>query len=291
MTGRSGLWLAGLLAASLALPVSLQAQKKEIIELQTTVALLQQQVGELQRSLVDRTAVLKTLVEQAVDAVNRMQNTVIELEQTVKQAQANSGARVDSLATEVRALRDTVDELGVRVAKLSEQLAETQNVLQTVDARLAAPPPSPTDTGQPAQPAATPQPSSAPPSADTLYSSGKRDFDSGKHDLARQQFLDYLRYYGETLLAGNAQFYIGELYYQQKEYAQAVEAYDKVLTSYPKSYKVAAAQLKKGFALIRLNEREAGIRALRAVLREHANTNEAKLARDELRRLGVSSNP
>lgn len=291
MTGRAGLCLAGLLAASLAAPVSLQAQKKEIIELQTTVALLQQQVGELQRSLVDRTAVLKTLVEQAVDAVNRMQNTVIELEQTVKQAQANSGARVDSLATEVRALRDTVDELGVRVAKLSEQLAETQNVLQTVDARLAAPPPSPTDTGQPAQPAATPQPSSPPPSADTLYSSGKRDFDSGKHDLARQQFLDYLRYYGQTLLAGNAQFYIGEIYYQQKEYAQAVEAYDKVLTSYPKSYKVAAAQLKKGFALIRLNEREAGIRALRAVLREHANTNEAKLARDELRRLGVSSNP
>lgn len=279
---RTALLLGVLLVACAFVPVPAEAQKREIVQLQTTVTLLQQQVRELQRTLDERTAVLRTLVEQAVDAVNRMNQTVGELDRNLKEAQATSGARVDSLATEVRALRDTLDEMSVRVAKLSEQLVETRSVLQTVDARLAAPPPAPAESAPSVPPPTL-------PSADTLYTAAKRDLDGGKHDLARQQFADYLKYYGETPLAGNAQFYIGETYYQQKEYARAIEAYERVLTGYTKSYKAAAALLKKGYALIRLDEREAGIRSLRTVLREHPNSDEAKLARAELRRLGVSA--
>lgn len=279
---RTALLVGVLLLACAFVPVPAEAQKKEIVQLQTTVTLLQQQVRELQRTLDERTAVLRTLVEQAVDAVNRMNQTVGELDRNLKEAQATSGARVDSLATEVRALRDTLDEMSVRVAKLSEQLVETRSVLQTVDARLAAPPPAPAESAPSVPPPTL-------PSADTLYTAAKRDLDGGKHDLARQQFADYLKYYGETPLAGNAQFYIGETYYQQKEYARAIEEYERVLTRHSKSYKAAAALLKKGYALIRLDEREAGIRSLRTVLREHPNSDEAKLARAELRRLGVSA--
>jgi tol-pal system protein YbgF len=265
-------------------PASATAQRKEIVQLQTTVDLLQQQVRELQRSVDERTAVLRTLIEQAVDAVSRMGTTVADLERTVKESQANTGTRVDSLSSQLQAVRDTVDEMGRRVAQLSEQLAETRNVLQSVDARLAPPLP-PADS--PAAGAATPPPNF--PSPDTLYAAAKRDLDGGKLDLARQQFADYLKYYGNTLLAGNAQFYIGETYYQEKEYARAVEEYDHVLAKYPQSFKAAAALLKKGFALIRLNEHEAGVRALRTVVRDHPNSDEAKLARAELRRLGVSA--
>jgi len=54
------------------------------------------------------------------------------------------------------------------------------------------------------------------PSADTLYSNGLRDITSGKYDLARQEFQDYLKHYGDTDLASNAQFYLGEIAYSQK---------------------------------------------------------------------------
>ncbi len=264
-------------------PLPAGAVAKEIIQLQRDVALLQQQLRDLQRSVDEKTAVLKTLVEQALDAVNRMNLTVNNLERAVRETQAGAEARVDSLGTQVAALRDSLDELRVRVAKLSEQMIEAQGVLRGVDARLASPPPPAEQASEsPAAPAAP-----AIPSADTLYDTALRDFTTGKYDLARQQFSDYLKHYGETQLAGNAQFYIGETYYQQKNYQQAIAEYDKVLTKYPKSYKLAAAQLKKGYALLELNDRTGGIRALRTVIRDYPNSEEARLARARLQRLGV----
>src|SRR5260370_42414740 len=105
------------------------------------------------------------------------------------------------------------------------------------------------------------------PSADTLYSNGLRDITSGKYDLARQEFQDYLKFYGDTDLASNAQFYLGEIAYSQKNYDRAVTEYDHVVTNYPKNFKLAPAQLKKGMALIELGQKTAGFRALREVVR------------------------
>ena len=126
------------------------------------------------------------------------------------------------------------------------------------------------------------------PSADTLYSNGLRDITSGKYDLARQEFQDYLRYYPETDLASNAQFYLGEISYAQKNYGQSVTEYDKVLQNYPKSFKLAPARFKKGMALLEVGQKTAAIRELREVVRRYPGTDEEKRARARLRELGVA---
>jgi tol-pal system protein YbgF len=131
-------------------------------------------------------------------------------------------------------------------------------------------------------------PSGPPPSADTLYSNGLRDITSGKYDLARSEFQDYLRYYGDTDLASNAQFYLGEIAYQQKQYDQAVAEYDKVLNNYPKSFKLAPARLKKGMALIELGQKNPGVKELREVVKRYPGTEEERRARARLKDLGVS---
>jgi tol-pal system protein YbgF len=122
-----------------------------------------------------------------------------------------------------------------------------------------------------------------------LYSNGLRDITSGKYDLARQEFLDYLKYYGTTDLACNAQFYLGEIAYHQKQYQDAVAEYDKVLTLYPKGFKLEPARLKKGMALIELGQKTAGIRELREVIRRYPGTEEERAARAKLKELGVSA--
>ena len=50
----------------------------------------------------------------------------------------------------------------------------------------------------------------------------------GQYDLAMQSFQDYLKYYSDTDRASNAQFYIGECYYSQKNYKDAISAYGNV---------------------------------------------------------------
>src|SRR5208337_362419 len=127
-------------------------------------------------------------------------------------------------------------------------MAQTQNILQTLPAQ-ANPAPG-TTPGVPSGPGAPPV-----PDADSLYSQGLSNYSGGQWDLAIQAFQDYLKYYKDTDRASNAQFYIGECYYGQKDYHHAIEAYDVCSEQYPKGNIAAAAQLKKGFSLLALEEK------------------------------------
>ena len=172
-----------------------------------------------------------------------------------------------------------------------------QNSVQSLDGKIsgaAAPAPA-TGTATPTTSTVAPPNSSAvpsgAPSADTLYSNGLRDITSGKYDLARSEFQDYLKYYGDTDLASNAQFYLGEIAYSQKNYDLAVAEYEKVLNNYPKSFKLAPARLKKGMALIERGQKTGGVRELREVVRRYPGTEEDRRARAKLKELGVTVTP
>lgn len=277
----------GILLLLLGLSQPAWAVSKEIIQLQRDVALLQDAMRDLQRSVDEKNAVLRTLIEQSLDAVNRMNLSVAALQKVVQDSTGNSNARVDAVAGQMQSLNESLEEVKSRLGKLQQQLADTQSVVQSLDSKLSggAPPPTGAAAGTPS--AGTPVPSNI-PSAEVLYSTALRDFTSGKYELARQEFTDYLRYYSSTDLAANAQFYIGETFYAQKDYDQAIVEYDKVLERYPKGYKLAAAQLKKGYALLELDRTDAGVRELRAVVNRFPNSDEARLARERLRRLGVA---
>ena len=122
-----------------------------------------------------------------------------------------------------------------------------------------------------------------------LYSNGLRDIQSGKYELARSEFEDYLKYYGKTDLASNAQFYIGELYYRQKKYTEAIGEYDKVINNYPKSFKLAPARLHRATAMLALGQKSSGIRELREITKLFPGSEEARYARAQLKDLGASA--
>ena len=91
------------------------------------------------------------------------------------------------------------------------------------------------------------RPPGLPPiSADTLYQNALRDFTSGKYDLARQEFSDYIKNFPSNDLASNSQFYLGEISYAQNDFKDAITAYDTVLENYPHSFKLAASEYQEG---------------------------------------------
>jgi tol-pal system protein YbgF len=299
--------LFGALAGSLVGPRPAEAVAREILDLQRDVTtLLQGQKDLSDRTIQDHT-VMKTLVEQSSDNVNKLGSTMSSLQKSVQDVQANSGARLDTMSTQVQGLSDNLEEIKSRLGKLNQQLVDLQNTVQSLDAKIsgaASPAPAtgtatPTSSLAPVRPASNgagsvPTTSALPagaPSADTLYSNGLRDITSGKYDLANSEFQDYLKYYGDTDLASNAQFYLGEISYKQKKYDEAVAAYDKVLTNYPKSFKLGPARLRKGMALIELGQKTAGVRELREVVKRFPGSDEDRLARAKLKELGVAITP
>jgi tol-pal system protein YbgF len=292
--------LAGALGGSLIGPRPAEAVAREIIELQRDVTSILQGQKDLSTQMTQDHTVMKTLVEQSGDTVGKLNGTMSALQKSMQDVQANSGARLDTMSTQVQGLSDNLEEIKSRLGKLNQQLVDLQNTVQSVDAKISGGGTAPSSTGvsnpgaglssqPPAGGTMAPANSAGPaPSADTLYSNGLRDITSGKYDLARQEFQDYLKYYGETDLASNAQFYLGEIAYSQRNYDQAVSEFDKVLNNYPKSFKLAPARLRKGMALIELGQKTSGVRELREVVKRYPGTDEERKARAKLKELGVA---
>jgi tol-pal system protein YbgF len=286
---------AGALGGSLIGPRPAEAVAREIIDLQRDVTTLLQGQKDMSTQILQDHTVLKTLVEQASDNVGKLNATMGSVQKSVQDVQANSGARLDTMSTQVQGLSDNLEEIKSRLGKLNQQLVDLQSAVQSIDSKVSGSAPASTTPNSNPRPSNDVSSNSVPPnggtppapSADMLYSNGLRDITSGKYDLARQEFQDYLKYYGDTDLASNAQFYLGEIAYHQKQYQDAVAEYDKVLTVYPKSFKLAPARLRKGMALLDLGQKSAGVRELREVVRRYPGTEEERAARAKLKELGV----
>jgi tol-pal system protein YbgF len=246
--------------------------------------------------------------------VNKLTGTMMALQKTVQDMQANSGARLDTMSTQIQGISDNLQETLARMGKLNQQLTDTQNAIQGIDAKLAGSAPPPTaaapgavpgvapgtpgaaqsPNGLPPIPGAPPTsagtlPPGAAPSADLLYSNGLRDLNGKKYDLATQEFGDYLKYYSTTDLASNAQFYLGEIFFAQQQFDQAIDAYSKVINNYPRSFKLAPAHLKRALALISLGEKNSGVSELRMVVKSYPGTDEEKRAKAKLQEMGIAS--
>jgi tol-pal system protein YbgF len=300
--------LAGALGGSLFGPAPAGAVAREIIELQTGVSQLITGQQNMQTEITQNAAVQRTLIEQSLDAVNKLNTSMSAVQKTTQDFSAASGARLDTMGTQVQGLSDNVADLQARLGKLDQKLTDIQNTLQNVDSKLVAPAAPPASS-----PSATPAPGMAPPgmtspsgtvptippggpaaagpppaSADVLYSNALRDINGKHYDLATQEFQDYLKYYGDTDLASNAQFYLGEVAFMQSQFQTALDAYNKVIENYPKSFKTATARMRKGFCLAELGQKASAVRELRAVVRLYPGTDEAKRAAAKLKEMGAT---
>ena len=249
---------------------------KEMVQLQTQVQQLQEQMTAMQRSFDERMGVMKNLVEQDTDAINKVTVALNGLQATLAKQQGDAGGKVDQLSGQIQALNDTMDELKARLAKVSKQLEDMQSAQQSLGA-------------QQAQQQAQQQAMKDAPPPDVLYNNAVRDYNGGKNDLALQECSDYIKYYPNTDLAGNCYFYLGEIQFRQGNYQQAAQSYDAVLQNFPSGNKAASAQLKKGFALIELGKQDDGVSELRRLIQRYPHSPEALQARDRLRKLGVAT--
>lgn len=240
---------------------------KEIVQLQTQVQALQDQVARMQQSFDQGMGVMKNLIEQNTDTMNKLAATMTQLQQVMQKQNADAGTRSDQLSGQIQTLNDSLDELKARLARVTQQLEAMQASQQNLQ------------TQQQQQPQAPPP--------DVLYNNAVRDYNAGNMDIAKQEFSDYVKYYPNTDLAGNALFYVAEMEYRAGNYQAAAQDYDKVLQQFPSGNKAASAELKKGYSLIELGDKQGGVRELSQLIQRFPRSPEATQARERLRRLGV----
>jgi TolA-binding protein len=282
-----------LLIGVLALPVA-SAASKEIVELQRDVALLQEQVRNLQSSQDQKIASLQTMMQQTLDTVNRLNTSLALLGNNIETnankttpAVAGLNGRLDQVTQSFNDLRDNVQDISARIGKIDAAIADLKNTLNL--AAHPAPPPAGANVNPDAQGGA---PAGAPPAgmtAEQSYTSAYRDYGGGQIDLALQEFQDYLHYFPTTQFAPNAQFYIGDILYRKGSYDKAVAAFDAVNEKYQDNAKTSDAHYMKGLALIKMGRRDAAAKEFREVIARSSNPELVARAKKQMQDMGLST--
>lgn len=232
---------------------------------------------------------------------------------------------IDETAADVRALREQQSEFAARLRAIEElatkqevllraykaedqaRADELKQQLLAIDSKLGdalnrrsqssapptwsrspEPPPilsAPGGTSTPADSTSAAPPVQSEHEAKRIYDQAFLDQGRGNYTLAILGFREFLRHMPDSDLADNAQYWVGEAFYAQRDFEQAVQEFLKVPDAYPKGDKVPAALLKIGYSFIQIGDKAAARRYLNQVVEEYPNSEEATLAKSKLRSL------
>ena len=119
-----------------------------------------------------------------------------------------------------------------------------------------------------------------------LYRAAYEGLRAGHHDEAARGFRDFLKRFPSHDLADNAQYWLGECFYDRKLYVEAAPEFRAVVSRYPLGNKAPDALLKLGYCLLALGDGQQGRAALNELIEHYPKTEAWQLARKKLDELG-----
>lgn len=252
--------------------------KEDMLRLQNDLVDVQNQVRSLQKSIDENGAISKTLLNQIIDQLSRTTRMVEDVKGTVDSQAKSGNDNVEDVLNEIRTLSAKVEDLSTRLSTLSRKVDTTVAALEDMKNRRP-------------QAGTTPDGKPLPLPPDQLFQLAYSDYIQGNYELAIQGFQEYLGSYKDTEQSDNAQYYIGDCFFNQNKYKEAIAAFDKTVTDYPKGDKVPAALLKSGLASLNLKDTETAKQQFLSVFQKFPDSPEANIAHQQLQILGVTPPP
>jgi tol-pal system protein YbgF len=255
-------------------------------------------IDGLHRQMNDIEKEIQTLERRSSskEEVSRLNTNVSSQTDQLLKSNADASVRLNELATKMERLEAKLEDTNRRLSQLSQQIAETQGTLARLGATGGPAPASPAPggpgpAGGPADTAVVraPAPAAGHPAPTELYDTAYGDYTKGRYPLAISGFQEYIAAYPNTDLSDNAQYWIGESYYAQKKWTDAIGAFDKLGKQWPRSDKAAAGLLKKAYALAEMGSKAEAVVQLQYVMHEFPTSEEARLARAKLKTMGVEA--
>ncbi|HEY6873123.1 MAG TPA: tol-pal system protein YbgF [Geobacteraceae bacterium] len=202
------------------------------------------------------------------------------LEQLI-QGNAGTNARLAEMGNELKDLQDRVKAHSADLDELKPGFRDLKSSLEGVSQRAE---------GRGTQPAASRIVVVNKGGSAADHDSAEQDaymkafglFSTNNYPGAIEAFDAFIANYPGSEYAGNAQYWIGECYYTQRDYTKALDAFTRVVDRYPKGKKVPDAMLKIGFSLISLNQHDKARTALETLVEKYPKSQAALKARERL---------
>lgn len=107
----------------------------------------------------------------------------------------------------------------------------------------------------------------------------------GRYPQAETAFRQFLTDYPNSELADNAQYWLAETHYVNRDFEIALAGFQSVIENYPNSRKVPDALLKAGFCQYELGQWADARRSLEAVVEQFPDSTATRLANQRLERM------
>lgn len=254
----------------------------------------------LQATAVDLEFDLQTLQKHNRELQQRLEG----VEKASRERVANTDqiellSKVEGLASDLQTLSGNIEEnshlvatLSIRFDDIAIRVEEGLSRLGALEARISTL--ERTSSARRKEPQretlvlpgrsldGTPRRESAGTTPNEAYNLAYNDYLKGHYDLAIMGFQNFLQLFSTSTLVPHALYWTGEAHYGKKEYAKAIEWYDRVLGEYPRSEKAANSLLKKGYTYQELGDKPRARKMFKQVVEQYPFTKEADLSKNRL---------
>ncbi|MBI5642107.1 MAG: tol-pal system protein YbgF [Deltaproteobacteria bacterium] len=195
-------------------------------------------------------------------ALDSMQSSIRSADERLTKVEESA----DSGAAGIRQIKDSLEANAKKIGELGEAVSAIEKKAVAAEAKR----PEQAAKKEPAEP------------ADSIYAKAYKDTLDKEYPKATEGFRTFLVHYPDHKLAGNAQYWIGEIYYAKGDWEMAILEFDKAIKKYPGSEKLPAAILKQGFSFEKLGSKNEAKVLLEEVVERFPKSPEAGIAKKRL---------
>jgi len=205
--------------------------------------------------------------------------------------------KLDELDRRIVALNKSMEELDKKLAVQEKEIKEVKEIKtakagEEVEGEKlpVVPPAAPVKVEPPkAQPEVTKvveKPGKKPvPAPEEAYKKAYDLFTKGDVEGAKGEFKRFLEVYPKSKYAENAHYWLGECYFAEKKFDEAILEFDEVIKNYPKGNKVPDALFRQGMAFLEMNDTTNAKLIFKEVIKRFPKSDQAKRASKKLKEI------
>ncbi len=226
---------------------------------------------------------LKSETREGMDKTLKAYQNEIEL---LRKGTADLQVSLDSAKVDMQVLAGKVDDATLQAKKPADDISllkeDLDRRLTALEARVGNIEKNSEDQQKKTTEAAAKQSELSP---DVLYQQGLDSFKGGNTQRARELLTKFVEQHPNHELAANAHYWIGETYYTEKIYDQAILEFEKVIKNYPGKEKVPAAMFKQALAFKGLGDKKSARYVLGKLIENFPRSSEAGMAKAKLKEM------
>lgn len=263
----------------LAFALSACASRETVDNVQRDMDEMKTRMFKMEKDIGGMRSEAKEGIDKTIkDFQNEMEN--------LRKGSADLQATLDSAKVDMQVLTGKVDDVRLLAQKPAEDIAllkeDTDRRLTTMEERLLKLDKSFEELQKAMAEAKTREMEQSP---DALYQRGLDTLKGGDPQKAREYFTKFIELFPKHELTANARYWLGETYYHEKKYDQAILEFQEVIKNYPGKEKVPAAMLKQAMAFKELGDAKSARYVYKKLIEDSPYTDEARIAKEKLKEL------